>query len=161
MPTRCRKNNLSNWCDEVAIVNVRNQSGMMPEIINLLSCYNTSNKIQAERLIPCHYVFNTINVSCEGYLTACCTDFENYLAYADLNKTTLKEAWHNKVITELRKKHLKKELKDTLCNNCINNSKCVPKPLVKEYVESMMKKEIFENKKVTNRIKQSKYDIMD
>lgn len=155
------KNHFSNWCDEIVIVNVRNQSGMMPEIISLLSCYNTSNKIQAERIIPCHYVFNTLNVSCEGYLTACCTDFENYLAYADLNTTSLKDAWHNELITELRKKHLEKKLGNTLCNNCINNSKCIPKPLSKKYIESEIKKEIFEKDNVENRIKKYKNMIID
>lgn len=150
------KRNFSNWCDEVAIVNVRNQSGLMPEITNLLSCYNTDNKIPAERLVPCHYVFDTINVSCEGYLTACCTDFENYLAYANINNTSLKDAWHNELITSLRKKHLENELENTLCNNCINNSKCIPKPLSKNYVESEITKDIFENDKVTDRIKKYK-----
>lgn len=149
------KSTFSSWCDDVAIVNVRNQSGMMPEIQNLLSCYNTDNKIQAERVIPCHYVFNTINVSCEGYLTACCTDFENYLVYADLNTTSLKEAWHNDVITKLRKKHLENDLGDTLCNNCINNSKCIPKPLLKDYVELEIKKEVFESDKVAKRIEKN------
>lgn len=152
------KDNFSNWCDEVAIVNVRNQSGMMPEIISLLSCYNTNDKIQAERLVPCHYVFNTINVTSEGYLTACCTDFENYLVYADLNKTSLKEAWHNELITELRKKHLKNNLRDTLCNNCINNSKCIPKPLSKKHIESEINETIFKSNKVENRI--NKYQNM-
>lgn len=116
------KDNFKKYCDEIVIVNVRNQSGMMPEINHLLSCKNKDNKIQAERMVPCHYVFDTINITCEGYLTACCTDFENYLAYADLNKVSLKEAWNNEIITLLREKHLENKLNNTLCYNCINCS---------------------------------------
>ncbi len=146
------KNNFKKYCDEVVIVNVRNQAGMMPEINKTLSCINTNNKVQADRVVPCHYVFDTINVTCEGFLTACCTDFENYLVYADLNKTTLKEAWHNEIITSLRKKHLENKLGNTLCNNCINCSYSIPSPLCREYIETEIGEETFNSNSVEKRI---------
>lgn len=146
------KMHFENLCDEVAIVNVRNQSGMMPEINRLLSCVNPDNKIQAERIVPCHYVFDTVNVSCEGYLTACCTDFENYLAYANLNITSLKDAWHNELITSLRKKHLENNLCYTLCNNCINCSTIVPQPLSIDYIEKPITYQIFLSDSTNERI---------
>lgn len=65
-------------------------------------------------------MFNSINITCEGYITACCMDFQNYLAYADINKMTIKEAWNSECITELRRKHLCNNVKDTICDNCIN-----------------------------------------
>lgn len=141
----------NNYCDEVAIVNVRNQSGMMPEIPELLSCQNKEEKIQAERNIPCHYVFNTIIVTKEGYLSACCTDFENYLAYADLNKTSLKEAWTNEIITSLREKHLTNKIENTLCYNCIYGNKTMPEPLQKE-LATKTKKELTD--KVSKRLEE-------
>lgn len=140
-----------NYCDEIAIVNVRNQSGMMPEIPELLSCQNKEEKIQAERNIPCHYVFNSVIVTKEGYLSACCTDFENYLAYADLNKTSLKEAWTNEIITSLREKHLTNKIENTLCYNCIYGNKTMPEPLQKE-LASKTNKEITD--KVSNRLEE-------
>lgn len=146
------KKHFENLCDEVAVVNVRNQSGMMPEINRLLSCINTDNKIQAERVVPCHYVFDTVNVSCEGYLTACCTDFENYLAYANLNITSLKDAWHNELITSLRKKHLENNLCDTLCSNCIKCSLIIPKPLSIDYIEKPITYQVFSSNSVNERI---------
>lgn len=149
------------YCDEVAIINVRNQSGMMGEINNLLSCVKEENKIDAQRLVPCHYVFNTINVTSEGYLTACCSDFENYLAYANLNKTTLKEAWHNDLITELRQKHLENNLDKTLCNNCIYGVLDIPKPLDKNLIEIDNFNHVFNDDKVRNRLKMyKKNDIL-
>lgn len=123
-------NNFKNYCDDVVIVNVRNQSGIVPEIDIMLSCIEDIDKrIQASRVLPCHYTFNAIVVTYEGYLTACCTDFQNYLAYADLNKTTIKEAWHNEKITLLRKKQLTYNLRNTLCDNCINTVTTLPQPL--------------------------------
>ena len=147
------KNHFIDYCDEVAVVNVRNQSGMMPEINKMLSCKKEEGKFESKRLVPCHYVFDTINVTSEGYLTACCTDFENYLAYADLNKISLKEAWNNKTITELRKKHLKNELDGTLCYNCIYDSCVEPMPLSREFVETETLNNAFESNIVIKRLK--------
>lgn len=123
------KRYFSNYCDEVSVVNVRNQSGMMPLETKFLKCINEKNKVQASRIIPCHYLFNVINVSYEGYLTACCTDFQNYLAYADLNKVSLKEGWNNQIVTKLRKEHLEFKVSNNLCYNCIYSSMNIPKPL--------------------------------
>lgn len=120
------------YCDEVAIVNVRNQSGLMPIESEMLSCKNSDDKILAKRTIPCYYLFKTIIISYEGYLTGCCTDFQNYLAYADLNKNLLKDAWTNAIITNLRKQHLSGAIENNLCNNCITNSIEIPQPLNEE-----------------------------
>ena len=139
-------------CDEVAIVNVRNQGGYMPENNELLSCLCEDNKIPSERKIPCHYIFNTLNVTYEGYLTACCTDFDNYLVYADLNKESLKEAWHNSIITNLRKKHLENQILNIMCYNCIYGMKEFPKPLCSEYgTESLQR--LYQPEKILTRIK--------
>lgn len=130
--TKQIKDFFKNYCDEVLIVNIRNQSGMMPVESEKLCCQNENDKIQANRIIPCHYLFNVINVSYEGYLTGCCTDFQNYLAYADLNKTSLLDGWTNSVITNLRKQHLDNNINNNLCYNCITNSLKIPQPLDNE-----------------------------
>lgn len=123
------ENNFKDYCDKVLVTNVRNQSGLVPEIIQNLKNKNESNKIQGKRDLPCFYPFNTICITLEGYITACCTDFQNYLAYADLNKMTLKKAWYSKIITDLRQQHISGNLKNNLCNNCIFNTIKIPKPL--------------------------------
>ena len=99
--------------DEVIVDFARNQGGLINEIDYLV---DNAKNIKA----PCYYVFNSINITCEGYITACCMDFQNYLAYADINKMTIKEAWNSKFITELRRKHLCNNVKNTICDNCIN-----------------------------------------
>lgn len=54
------------------------------------------------------------------------------MTYADLNKVSLKEAWYSAEIVKLREMHLNKFLENTLCNNCIYNSREVPMPIVEE-----------------------------
>lgn len=131
------KNHFKNKCDKVIIVNARNQSGMVPEINSLLSPVNQDCRVQANRVLPCHYTFDCVIVTVEGYLDACCTDFQNYLAYADLNKVSLREAWTNDTITELRNKQKNNNLIGTLCDNCINNSLNVPQPLCRDLYSPM------------------------
>jgi hypothetical protein len=66
----------------------------------------------------CKMPFNRLHVSCEGYLTLCCVDYQNYLALADLNNTSLREAWCSPQFQEMRRRHIDKELAGTLCGNC-------------------------------------------
>lgn len=118
-------------CDEVAIMNVENQGGLQPEINDLLlSQFDV--EVDTTKKLPCSYPFKSVIVTREGYLTACCLDFQNYLAYADLNKTSLKEAWTNGVIRNLRREQLESNPSNTICSNCVCNSNIQPIPLVKE-----------------------------
>ena len=138
-------------CDEVVIVNVRNQSGMVPEVNKYLKCSKECGKIESQRPLPCFYPFKSINVTYEGYLTACCSDFENALVYGDLSKETMKDAWQNIYITSLRKKHLNNELNGTLCNNCIYNCESTPVPIRKDINFKIA--DINDDTEVKNRIK--------
>jgi pyruvate-formate lyase-activating enzyme len=77
----------------------------------------TGAEAKAERGV-CRLPFNRLHVSCEGYLTLCCVDYQNYLAVADLTKTSLAEAWHNPAFREMRRRHLGGQLSGSLCGNC-------------------------------------------
>ncbi len=81
---------------------------------------------------PCYMVFNRLHVSCEGLLTACCVDYQNYLATSDLTKVGIKEAWEAPAFVELRKRHLADQLEGTLCWNCLRGSQDPIEPLVPE-----------------------------
>lgn len=83
--------------------------------------------------IPCSIVFNRIHVTCEGYLTACCADYQNYLAVTDLNTYSLKDAWQDEVFLDLRKRHLENNLKGLLCYTCLYGRNTRIKPLVPRY----------------------------
>ena len=155
------ENNFINYFDKVLITNVRNQSGAIPDIIDIVKNRNEENKIQGKRNLPCYYPFNTLCITREGYLTGCCTDFQNYLAYADLNKISLKEAWYSETITNLRKQHISGNMENNLCYNCIFNSKIMPEPLVKE-LACKFDDNFFEDSYIIERIKEyEKQEISD
>lgn len=76
-----------------------------------------------EKSLPCSMLFNSVYVTCEGYLTLCCNDTLNYLVTEDLNKMSIKEAWYSPKMVEMRTRHLNHDIENTQCNNCIYN-KC-------------------------------------
>lgn len=98
-------------CDEIVFTNVGNQGGLMPEN----NIYLSSKEIPIKN---CLLPFNAIYVTYEGYLTACCVDFENALVVADLNTSTLKEAWYGEKMLSIRKNIINQSLTNELCSNC-------------------------------------------
>lgn len=120
------------YCDDISIQNVRNQGGLVSNIKKL-----KFNNTREEYKLPCFYPFNTVVITCEGYVTACCMDFQNYLVYGNLNKGKISDIWNNEVIQKLREKHLNGKIDNILCKNCIENKfeKC--KPLLRKYASEI------------------------
>ncbi|WP_425403016.1 radical SAM/SPASM domain-containing protein [Hwanghaeella sp.] len=69
--------------------------------------------------LPCYQLWSYLNVSLEGYLLACCSDFNADLVVGNLNDQTLMEAWHSDEFKELRQRHLDRKIKGTLCEGCV------------------------------------------
>jgi pyruvate-formate lyase-activating enzyme len=114
--------------DDIYFCLADNQQGYMLE-----NKFVTQEKYFAQtQETPCFLLFNRAHISAESYLTLCCVDFQNYLAVADLSKVTLHDAWYSNTFIEMRKKHLKNDLKGTLCNNCIRNKQEPVRPLKNE-----------------------------
>lgn len=128
---------VKDYVDDILFVNVANQSGMMYEEVKHLTVEHNEHDFNIT--VPCFQVFNTVNISCEGYLTACCADFQNYLAVADLNEVSLENAWKSKEFCNLRNKHLNDSLQGTLCYNCVYNIDTPIKPIVTKYATMMEK----------------------
>jgi len=76
----------------------------------------TGYKLQ--KTVPCSMVFDKIHITHDGYLTACCQDFDRELLIANLNEVSLKEAWISKRAIEIREKHTNKNVEGLICNNC-------------------------------------------
>jgi len=102
--------------DEVIYYEASNQSGQMPELPD-------------PPYRDCHLPFNKAHISREGYLKACCNDYENLLAIEDLNAVPMMEAWHSERFQALRQRHIDDALGDTMCANCIRGCKTAPKAL--------------------------------
>ena len=79
----------------------------------------------------CKMVFDRLHLTAEGFLTACCVDYENNLTYADFNKQnmSLADEWHNQIITGLRKKHISKKLDNLLCFTCMTGKQRPYEPI--------------------------------
>lgn len=121
---------LGDLVDDIVFMNARNQGGLMYEINDKLVFESEKYK---KNMAFCSLPFNAIHITYEGYLTACCIDFQNYLVVADLNKQALKDAWLNEEFIKLREKHLENKLEGTLCYNCIYNVKEDVNPLIQQF----------------------------
>ncbi|MFH1772672.1 MAG: radical SAM protein [Candidatus Omnitrophota bacterium] len=81
----------------------------------------------------CPDIFFRCTVTPQGYLSACVVDYQNFLVVADLNKVSVKEAWHNAKYLELRNRHINADLDGLTCFNCLNNKECCAEPLSEEF----------------------------
>jgi len=75
--------------------------------------------VEARLELPCFQLWSYLNVTLEGYLTACCSDFNNDLVVGNLQKNSLIDAWHSPEFRELRAQHIRKEVAGTMCESCI------------------------------------------
>ena len=139
-------------CDEVLINSVIEMGGYINEEMKLIS---TSIDFSKGMSIPCYMLWNGVFVTYEGYLTACCADFQNYFVYADLNRDSLREAWNNEYITKLRKRHLKGDIEGMPCVSCVAARKCKWEPLREEYA-TICDEKVIGKYDIEDRIKQYK-----
>lgn len=117
--------------DDMFFLECVNQGGYMYEINQRLAIGGRGGYHPADNICP--MFFKNLYVSVEGYLTMCCTDFQNYLVVADLNQEPLKDAWNNQYAQKLRLAHISHNLQGTLCFNCIYNTNKKIEPLTADY----------------------------
>lgn len=121
--------------DDVMYVTAGSQGGQAFELIEELgvSPHGIFNNIDDANdpasIKPCYMVWNRYHLTAEGYLTACCVDYELDLVFADLNKQKLSESWNNESAIKLRTAHLDKNLDGLLCHQCLLNQPQPYKPL--------------------------------
>ena len=101
--------------DEIYVFDVTDQGSFNKSIGELLLDGQSGRFVDW----PCHGLFNRIHVTSEGYLDACCVDFDTSLAVEDLRTTSLRDAWHSIRFRNLRKKHLEKTDNQTRCFYCM------------------------------------------
>ena len=69
--------------------------------------------------LPCYQLWSYLNVTVEGYLSACCSDYNNDLVVGNLHDASLTDVWHSKEFQDLRRRHLDGRVEGTLCEGCI------------------------------------------
>jgi len=142
------------YVDDAKILGVHGQMGQALEELKMLeSTKLTANFDKIDTSKPCPMLWNRIHLTQDGMLSLCCVDYDNNLIYADLNKESLKDAWNNQIISEMRKRHIEKTIEGTLCHKCLYGSKDAIKPLLehdfKNRKKSLVKKGV---KSVVERI---------
>jgi hypothetical protein len=114
--------------DDILFQTIHNQSGQMNTTEEVLRPDNQAADFKQDAI--CKMPFNRLHVSCEGYLTLCCVDYQNYLALADLNTVSLRVAWNSPLFQDMRRRHIEKKLVGTLCGNCWQRRRDRVSPLV-------------------------------
>ena len=107
----------SKYFNDISYSFAHNQGGRSNKYVEQFSPRIINKEIKDIK--PCAILWSEWHLTCEGYLTACCVDYENDLVFADLNKESPSEAWNNKIIRDLRSRHINKNLKGTICYNCL------------------------------------------
>ena len=69
--------------------------------------------------LPCWSAFTEGHVTADGKLSACCFDANANWTMGDLTKQTFMEAWHSAAFVALREAHLKRDVKGTVCEQCV------------------------------------------
>lgn len=69
--------------------------------------------------LPCWSAFTEGHVTAEGKLSACCFDATSAWTMGDLTTQSFAEAWNSSAFRDLRGAHLRKDVRGTVCENCI------------------------------------------
>lgn len=83
---------------------------------------------------PCSVLWNSINITCEGYLALCCSESDNRLIVEDLNHMSVKDAWLGDKMNRIRKKHMDNNVDNMPCHSCITEQ---------NYNEEIIDEELF------------------
>ncbi|MCM1297323.1 MAG: radical SAM protein [Muribaculaceae bacterium] len=145
------------YCDEVVFYYPCGYAGQNNKLARELRCDLSGLNISAFEIrhtSPCPVLWNSINVTCERFLSLCCSESDNRLIVEDLNEIGVKEAWLGKKMQEIRRRHLEKKVQDMPCFSCITEQ---------EYEEASIDGELFSlaarQRKENTRIKKQVTDI--
>lgn len=69
--------------------------------------------------LPCWSAFTEGHVTADGKLSACCFDATANWTMGDLTKLGFMEAWNSEAFVKLREAHLRRDVRGTVCENCI------------------------------------------
>lgn len=68
-----------------------------------------------ESKVPCPRIFNNSYITTDLKVMSCCCGFTSKYEIGDLNKKSFQEIWNDQKIINLRKAHLKNDIKNTIC----------------------------------------------
>jgi MoaA/NifB/PqqE/SkfB family radical SAM enzyme len=125
---------VSQYVDDIVFFNAESFAGQMEEEVETLRT-EISPKVSSFKIhnqAPCNSLWNSVCVTCEGYLALCCSEAYHYLVIEDVNNVSLKEAWNSERMNEMRQKHLDNNLAGTQCAKCLKCDTGEVRPLNEE-----------------------------
>lgn len=131
------------YCDEVVFYHPCSYAGQMIDI-QKMRCDLEKLPIKSFEITheaPCSVLWNSINVTCEGYLSLCCSEANNRLIVEDLKHCSVRDAWLGEKMTKIRQKHLQRDIMDTPCHSCISGVEYNKKDINPELFELSLNKE--------------------
>lgn len=117
--------NSKKYADDILFYNVCGYAGQAVDMAKQLYAEMPNKALPVfdiTHTAPCAVLNNSINVTCEGYLSICCSEANNLMIIEDLQQKSVEQAWLGERMTELRKKHIDGDIKDTPCYGCITNT---------------------------------------
>jgi len=69
--------------------------------------------------LPCWSAFTEGHVTADGKLSACCYDANANWTMGDLTKQSFMDAWNSDAFVRLRAAHLRRDVRGTVCEQCI------------------------------------------
>lgn len=121
--------------DKIYVYEMSSLGGFNPSMSELML---ESSESKVSR--PCHMLFNRIHITSQGYLDACCIDFDNSTVVEDLKGVDLKDAWYGERMIHLRREQLEGTVSKSRCYYCVNGiRKTDYEPLNKELYEGIRK----------------------
>ena len=84
----------------------------------LMENKNAKYEALAARTIPCAMLFNRIVIDEKGYICICCDSGDSYTRVMDIKNMSLKDAVYSDKMKKIRKMHIDKNIKNTICNHC-------------------------------------------
>jgi MoaA/NifB/PqqE/SkfB family radical SAM enzyme len=69
--------------------------------------------------LPCWSAFTEGHITFDGKLSACCFDAGDKWVMADLTQVPFIEGWNSEAFRTLRRAHLAKDVRGTICEDCV------------------------------------------
>ncbi len=78
-----------------------------------------NNKIHPDINDPCENLWDRMYIWFDGKVNPCDADYKSYLSYGNIHEYSIKELWNNKIIKNIREKHITNQRNEiNPCNKC-------------------------------------------
>lgn len=107
------------YLDEIYELPLYNQAALVDNPDWEFTAGNMGRRGNLRDPLPCWVLFTEGHITYDGELAACCFDHHGGFAMGNLNEMSFMEAWRSEKFQKLRKAHLKKEVRETVCGQCV------------------------------------------